>query len=34
MAASQPDEPSTVVSLIDDQIEVLRQGKGILVMES
>ena len=28
----QPDEPSTVVSLIDDQIEVLRQGKGILVM--
>jgi tRNA threonylcarbamoyl adenosine modification protein (Sua5/YciO/YrdC/YwlC family) len=30
----QPDEPSTVVSLIDDQIEVLRQGKGILVMES
>ncbi len=30
----QPDEPSTVVSLLDDQIEVLRQGKGILVMES
>lgn len=30
---SQPDEPSTVISLIDDQIEVLRQGKGILVME-
>lgn len=29
----QPDEPSTVVSLIDDQIEVLRQGKGILVMD-
>jgi tRNA threonylcarbamoyl adenosine modification protein (Sua5/YciO/YrdC/YwlC family) len=29
----QPAEPSTVVSLIDDQIEVLRQGKGILVME-
>lgn len=28
----QPSEPSTVVSLIDDQIEVLRQGKGILVM--
>jgi tRNA A37 threonylcarbamoyladenosine synthetase subunit TsaC/SUA5/YrdC len=23
-------EPSTVVSLIDDQIEVLRQGKGQL----
>ncbi len=30
----QPDEPSTVVSLLDDQIEVLRQGKGILVMDS
>lgn len=30
----QPDEPSTIVSLLDDQIEVLRQGKGILVMES
>ncbi len=30
----QPDEPSTVVSLIDDQIEVLRQGKGILVMDT
>jgi tRNA threonylcarbamoyl adenosine modification protein (Sua5/YciO/YrdC/YwlC family) len=29
----QPAEPSTIVSLIDDQIEVLRQGKGILVME-
>lgn len=28
----QEEEPSTVVSLIDDQIEVLRQGKGILVM--
>ncbi|MCU0696480.1 MAG: L-threonylcarbamoyladenylate synthase [Myxococcaceae bacterium] len=27
----QPNEPSTVVSLIDDQIEVLRQGKGIIV---
>lgn len=30
----QEEEPSTVVSLIDDQIEVLRQGKGILVMDS
>ena len=30
----QPDDPSTVVSLIGDQIEVLRQGKGILMMES
>lgn len=29
----QPAEPSTVVSLIGDQIEVLRQGKGILVMD-
>jgi tRNA threonylcarbamoyl adenosine modification protein (Sua5/YciO/YrdC/YwlC family) len=29
----QPSEPSTIVSLIDDQIEVLRQGKGILMME-
>lgn len=29
----QPDEPSTIVSLIDDQIEVVRQGKGILVMD-
>ncbi|MDX2013773.1 MAG: L-threonylcarbamoyladenylate synthase [Myxococcaceae bacterium] len=28
----QPNEPSTVVSLIDDQIEVLRQGKGIIVV--
>lgn len=28
----QEEEPSTVVSLIDDQIEVLRQGKGILMM--
>jgi tRNA threonylcarbamoyl adenosine modification protein (Sua5/YciO/YrdC/YwlC family) len=27
----QPNEPSTVVSLIDDRIEVLRQGKGIIV---
>lgn len=27
----QPNEPSTVVSLVDDQIEVLRQGKGIIV---
>jgi tRNA threonylcarbamoyl adenosine modification protein (Sua5/YciO/YrdC/YwlC family) len=27
----QPNEPSTVVSLIGDQIEVLRQGKGIIV---
>lgn len=27
----QPSEPSTVVSLIGDQIEVLRQGKGIIV---
>lgn len=27
----QPSEPSTIVSLIGDQIEVLRQGKGILV---
>lgn len=27
----QPVEPSTVVSLINDRIEVLRQGKGILV---
>ena len=23
-------EPSTVVSLIDDQIEILRQGQGII----
>jgi tRNA threonylcarbamoyl adenosine modification protein (Sua5/YciO/YrdC/YwlC family) len=29
----QPSEPSTIVSLIDDEIVVLRQGKGILVME-
>jgi tRNA threonylcarbamoyl adenosine modification protein (Sua5/YciO/YrdC/YwlC family) len=28
----QPNEPSTVVSLVDDQIEVLRQGKGIIVL--
>lgn len=28
----QPNEPSTVVSLIDDHIEVLRQGKGIIVL--
>jgi tRNA threonylcarbamoyl adenosine modification protein (Sua5/YciO/YrdC/YwlC family) len=28
-----PSEPSTVVSLIDDQIEVLRQGKGLLEPE-
>ncbi|PZR13916.1 MAG: threonylcarbamoyl-AMP synthase [Archangium gephyra] len=28
----QQEEPSTVVSLIDDEIEVLRQGKGILMM--
>lgn len=27
----QPNEPSTVVSLVDDQIEVLRQGKGLIV---
>ncbi len=27
----QPNEPSTIVSLIDDQIEVLRQGKGIII---
>lgn len=27
----QPNEPSTVVSLFEDQIEVLRQGKGIIV---
>jgi tRNA threonylcarbamoyl adenosine modification protein (Sua5/YciO/YrdC/YwlC family) len=30
----QPSEPSTVVSLIGDEIEVLRQGKGILVMDA
>lgn len=29
----QASEPSTVVSLMGDQIEVLRQGKGILVMD-
>jgi tRNA threonylcarbamoyl adenosine modification protein (Sua5/YciO/YrdC/YwlC family) len=29
----QPAEPSTIVSLMDDHIEVLRQGKGILVMD-
>lgn len=29
----QPSEPSTVVSLIGDQITVLRQGKGIVMME-
>jgi tRNA threonylcarbamoyl adenosine modification protein (Sua5/YciO/YrdC/YwlC family) len=27
----QANEPSTIVSLIGDQIEVLRQGKGIIV---
>lgn len=27
----QPNEPSTVVSLMGDAIEVLRQGKGIIV---
>lgn len=27
----QPNEPSTVVSLIGDEIEVVRQGKGIIV---
>lgn len=27
----QPNEPSTVVALLNDQIEVLRQGKGIIV---
>jgi tRNA threonylcarbamoyl adenosine modification protein (Sua5/YciO/YrdC/YwlC family) len=30
---TQNEEPSTVVSLIGDEIEVLRQGKGILIME-
>lgn len=29
-AGVQQNEPSTVVSLIGDQIEVLRQGKGVL----
>lgn len=28
----QPNEPSTVVSLMNDEIEVLRQGKGIIVV--
>ncbi len=27
----QPNEPSTIVSLINDELEVLRQGKGIIV---
>ncbi|MBL8922363.1 MAG: threonylcarbamoyl-AMP synthase [Myxococcaceae bacterium] len=27
----QPNEPSTIVSLVDDHLEVLRQGKGIIV---
>ena len=27
----QPSEPSTIVSLIGDRIEVVRQGKGIIV---
>ncbi len=27
----QPNEPSTVVSLIGDRITILRQGKGIIV---
>lgn len=27
----QPNEPSTVVALIEDRIEILRQGKGIIV---
>jgi tRNA A37 threonylcarbamoyladenosine synthetase subunit TsaC/SUA5/YrdC len=26
----QPSEPSTILSLVGDQIEVLRQGKGIV----
>jgi tRNA threonylcarbamoyl adenosine modification protein (Sua5/YciO/YrdC/YwlC family) len=30
---TQASEASTVVSLIGDQIEILRQGKGLLVME-
>ncbi len=30
---SQQSDPSTVVSLIDDRIEILRQGKGILVID-
>lgn len=29
----QPSEPSTIVSLIGDQIAVLRQGKGIVMVE-
>ena len=29
-AGAQPTDPSTVISLIADQIEVLRQGKGAL----
>ena len=29
---TQPNEPSTIVSLIGDQIEVLRQGKGIIMV--
>lgn len=29
----QPSEPSTIVSLIGDQIAVLRQGKGIVMIE-
>ena len=28
----QPNEPSTVISLIGDVIEVLRQGKGLIVV--
>ena len=28
----QPNEPSTIISLIGDQIEVLRQGKGLIVV--
>jgi len=27
---AQPNEPSTVVSLLDDQIEILRQGRGVI----
>jgi len=27
----QENQPSTVVSLLNDQIEILRQGKGIIV---
>ncbi len=29
----QPSEPSTIVSLIGDQIAVLRQGKGIVMID-